>query len=74
MVQNKFAIIALLASNNNWSTSQNGNYYYVWQKSLLHSLKMKFSPVPIAAPTWNFVGCYSGALVNIRNRTGSNTT
>ena len=73
-VQKEFAINVSLASNTDWSISQNGNYSYVWQKSLPHPLKIKFSPVPIAVLAWNFVECYSGALVNVRNRIGRNTT
>ena len=50
------------------------NYFYVWQKSLPYPLKIKFSPVPSALPTWNFVWCYSRALVNVRDIIGKNTT
>ena len=74
MVQKEFAINDLLASNTDWSISQNGNYFYVWQKSLPHLLKIKFSSIPVAVLAWNFVECYSGALVNVRNRIGRNAT
>ena len=44
------------------------------QKSLLHPIKIKFSPVPVVGLAWNFVECYFGPLVNVRIRTGINTT
>ena len=30
--------------------------------------------MPVAVLAWNFVECYSGALVNVRNRIGRNAT
>ena len=74
MVQKEFAVNATLASNTDWSISQNGNYSYVWQKSLPHLLKIEFSPIPVAVLTWNFVECYFGALVNVRNSIVRNKT
>ena len=48
MVQKEFAVNTLLASKTDCSISQSGKYSYVIQKSLPHSLKIKFSPVPVA--------------------------
>ena len=74
MVQKEFAINTSLASKSDWSISQNGKYSYVWQKSLPHPVNIKFSLVPIAVMAWNFVECYFGALVNVRNKVVRNTT
>ena len=74
VVQKEFAVNALLASNTDWFISQNGNYSYIWHKSSPHPMKIKFSPVPAAVLAWNFVECYVGALVNVKNKIGRNTT
>ena len=74
MLQKEFTIKTLLASNTDRSISQNGNYPYVWKKSLPHPWKTKFSPVPLAVLAWNFVECYFRALVKIRNRISRNKT
>ena len=70
IIWNKFAINVLLASHNSWSVPQKGNYFYTWQTSLPHPLKIISFPVHTVVPTWNFAGFCSGALVNARNKLG----